>query len=158
MNLARLDMDGGSPAAAEAEIRTAIQRWPYFQPAWVNLADVLRVQGRDPDGEQVLRRALKTDDQNAAAHHALGLLLVRRRQVPEAVSEFERAAAVAPENPVRVCLRRGAEQRRPPDDALKSCAPPTSDSPEQSLLKPWPRSAATRAHGTTPVVGRRSPS
>jgi Flp pilus assembly protein TadD len=56
------------------------------------------VQGRDPDGEKVLRQALQIDDQNAAAHHALGLLLVRRRHVPEAVAEFARAAAVAPDN------------------------------------------------------------
>ena len=98
MNLARLDVDRGAPAAAEAELRTTIRRWPYFQPAWVNLADVLRTQDRDPEGEKVLRQAIATDDRNAAAHHALALLLVRRRDVPQAVSEFERASTLAPEN------------------------------------------------------------
>ena len=46
-------------------------------PAYVNLADLFRLQRREPEGEQLLRRALEIDPVNAAAHHALGLLLVR---------------------------------------------------------------------------------
>ncbi len=96
LNLALLDADTGTPGAAEAALRTAIRRWPYFRPAWVNLADTLRAQRRDAEGEAILRRALEVDAENDGAYHALGLLLVRRGQLSEALPALERAAALAP--------------------------------------------------------------
>jgi Flp pilus assembly protein TadD len=41
---------------------------------------------------------LKQDPRSAAAHHALGLLLVRQKRMPEAMTELEAAARLAPEN------------------------------------------------------------
>ena len=67
-------------------------------PAAVNLADLYRATGREGEGERVLREALGRDPRSAAAHHALGLLLVRRKQMPEALVELETAARLAPES------------------------------------------------------------
>ena len=71
---------------------------PRFGPASVNLADLYRATGRDAEGERVLRDALKQDPRSAAAHHALGLLLVRQKRMAEAMPELEAAARLAPES------------------------------------------------------------
>ena len=71
---------------------------PRFVPAAVNLADLYRAAGREAEGEQVLRDILKQDPRSAAAHHALGLLLVRQKRMPEAMPELEAAARLAPES------------------------------------------------------------
>jgi Flp pilus assembly protein TadD len=81
--------------AYEAALRLA----PWFVPAYVNLADLLRLSGRDDEAEPLLRRALKVDPHSAAVHHALGLLLVRRKRPGEALAELGRAAAAAPADP-----------------------------------------------------------
>jgi tetratricopeptide (TPR) repeat protein len=45
----------------------------------------------------VLRDALKQDARSGAAHHALGLLLVRQKRMAEALPELEAAARLVPE-------------------------------------------------------------
>jgi Flp pilus assembly protein TadD len=79
-------------AGAEASYRNALRLDPGFAPAYVNLADLYRLQGRDAEGETLLRRA--PDD--ASVHHALGLLLVRLGRLDEALPELARAVELAP--------------------------------------------------------------
>jgi Flp pilus assembly protein TadD len=85
-------------AEAEAELRTALALDPSFVPAAVNLADLHRAAGREAEGERVLRDVLERDPGSAAAHHALGLLLVRQKRMPEAMQELGAAARLAPES------------------------------------------------------------
>jgi Flp pilus assembly protein TadD len=98
VNLALVHAAQQRPAEAETELRTALELDPRFVPAAVNLADLYRATGRDPEGERVLRDVLKQDPSGAAAHHALGLVLVRGKRMPEAVVELEAAARLAPES------------------------------------------------------------
>ncbi|HUK65058.1 MAG TPA: tetratricopeptide repeat protein, partial [Dongiaceae bacterium] len=98
VNLALLYAARQRPAEAEAELRTALELDPRFVPAAVNLADLYRATGREAEGESVLRDVLKQDPSSAAAHHALGLLLVRGQRMPEAVAELQAAARLAPES------------------------------------------------------------
>jgi predicted CXXCH cytochrome family protein len=98
VNLALVHAAQQRPAEAETELRTALELDPRFVPAAVNLADLYRATGRDAEGERVLRDVLKQDPSGAAAHHALGLLLVRGKRMPEAVAELEAAARLAPDN------------------------------------------------------------
>jgi Flp pilus assembly protein TadD len=72
-------------------MRTALELDTRFVPAAVNLADLYRATGRDPDGERVLRDLLARDPRTAPAHHALGLLLVRQRRQADARHELETA-------------------------------------------------------------------
>jgi tetratricopeptide (TPR) repeat protein len=89
-HLGRLD-------AAEQAYRKAIRIDPTFGPAYVNLADLLRVRGRDGDGVALLREALTVVPGDAAVHHALGLALARQQRLPAALAALERAAELRPE-------------------------------------------------------------
>ncbi len=67
---------------------------PSFVPAVANLADLLRQTGRDPEGEALLRDALKRAPDEAALHEALALTLVRQQRKPEALQVLARARAL----------------------------------------------------------------
>ncbi|MFI5398260.1 MAG: multiheme c-type cytochrome [Candidatus Binatia bacterium] len=98
LNLGVLDARLGKVAPAEAAYQRAIRLQPVFIPPYVNLADVYRQQDRDADGERTLRQALTMHPPNGDVHHALGLLLVRQKRMPEAASELAKAAEQSPEN------------------------------------------------------------
>lgn len=99
LNLGALEVRLGNQARADADYHRAIRLQPSFMPPYVNLADLYREQGRDADGERVLRQALAIYPGSADAHHALGLLLVRQQRIGEALSELATAAQQSPENP-----------------------------------------------------------
>jgi predicted CXXCH cytochrome family protein len=88
----------GDASAAESELQSAIRLMPSSTPAYVNLADVYRVLGRDPDGESVLRSGLSRMPQSGALHYALGLVLTRLQRRDTALREFSRAAGLEPGN------------------------------------------------------------
>jgi Flp pilus assembly protein TadD len=80
------------------EFRAALALDDRFVPAWVNLADLMRLQGREADAEKALRGGLGVSPKDATLHHALGLSLVRQKQMPAALEELRLAAELAPEN------------------------------------------------------------
>jgi predicted CXXCH cytochrome family protein len=98
-NLGTFYGNQGDAAKAEEEIKAAIRLDPFFVPAYVNLADIYRATGRDPDGEHILREGLKVAPNSAILHHALGLALVRLKRSDEALRELERASTLDPGNP-----------------------------------------------------------
>ena len=89
-----LDLDD-----AEEAYLSARRAAPAFAPAAINLADLYRVQGRDDEGEAVLRQALADSPETPDLHHALGLLLVRQKRHEAAIELFERAYTLAPDRP-----------------------------------------------------------
>ena len=88
----------GDNERARQEYETAQRLEPYFAPAAVNLADLYRTQNRDDAGERVLREALKLTPEVPTLHRALGLLLVRRKNMTDALTEIRRAAELASED------------------------------------------------------------
>jgi Flp pilus assembly protein TadD len=97
-NLGTFYGNRGDPVKAEEEIKAAIRLDRFFIPAYVNLADLYRAGGRDPDGEVTLRQGLNVAPKNAILHHALGLVLMRLKRSDEALRELERATALEPGN------------------------------------------------------------
>ena len=87
----------GHPTEAAAEYRAALRLAPRYEPAYVNLADALRADGRNPDAEAVLRAGITALPLDATLHHALGLSLVRSGKLSQAIPELERAALLAPD-------------------------------------------------------------
>jgi predicted CXXCH cytochrome family protein len=98
VNLALLEANRRNLAAAERELQTAIRLGPHYVPAYVNLTDVYRVQGRDGEGEALLREALALLPGEAALHHTLGLVYARLERWDEALAELSLAVEAAPEN------------------------------------------------------------
>jgi len=98
VNLGTFYANRGDAAKAEPEIKAAIALDPGFVPAYVNLADLYRVQGRDAEGEGVLRDGLKQVPKSATLHHALGLVLVRLKRTDAALAELEQATVLEPGN------------------------------------------------------------
>jgi len=99
VNLGIVNVKRGDLEAARRDYDTALSLAPWFVPAWVNLADLLRLQGKDDEGATALRKALAVDPRSAAVHHALGLLLVRQKRAGEALAELAQAAELAPGAP-----------------------------------------------------------
>ncbi len=87
----------GQNAEAEAEYRAAIKLEPRFVQAYVNLADLYRGLNRDGDAEALLKQALAVAPEDAAAHHAMGLVLVREHRLPEATAMLAKAATLDPQ-------------------------------------------------------------
>jgi predicted CXXCH cytochrome family protein len=97
-NLGGFLAERGETVAAEAEYRAALALDPRFVPAWANLADLRRLQGREADAEATLREGLKVVPDAAALHHSLGLSLVRQQRKAEALRELRRATELEPGN------------------------------------------------------------
>ncbi|RKX34484.1 MAG: hypothetical protein DRP71_06875 [Verrucomicrobia bacterium] len=88
----------GDLIRAEQAYREAIELEPGFVPAYVNLADLYRQTGRDPEGEVLLQTGLE-EVEAASLHHVLGLLLARAGRLEEAQTSLGRAAALEEGDP-----------------------------------------------------------
>ena len=87
----------GETAKAEAAYQAALERDPAFVPAYLNRADLARQRGQENLARGILRAGLAVAPEAAALHHALGLALIRQRQIPDALAALKRAAEAAPE-------------------------------------------------------------
>ncbi len=77
---------------AELAYRNAIDMNPQLVAAYMNLADLYRMAGRDDAGRQSLLEATEVAPEEAAAWHALGLLETRAGQADTALEYLGRAA------------------------------------------------------------------
>ncbi len=89
-------IDGDLDKAEEAYLQ-AIEVDPLYPGTFINIADLYRMQGRDAEGERMLRRALEIYPESGDIRHALGLSLVRLRRPVEALGELKLAAETQPE-------------------------------------------------------------
>lgn len=97
-NLAAHYMRQGDATKAESSLRTALRLDPWFIPAYVNLADVLRASDRDADAESLLTEARRRSPKSAAVAHSLGLLKVRTGDMKSALELLGAATRLAPED------------------------------------------------------------
>jgi len=87
----------GDEQAAEAAYREALHLNSQLIPAYLNLADLLRGQSRDPDARKVLLQALAIFPENGPTLHALGLLETRSGQREIALAYLRQAAELEAE-------------------------------------------------------------
>ena len=99
VNLGVLSVQYGEMEAARASYLRALDRAPYFVPAYANLADLERALGRDEAAVGWLRQALELAPEEALTRYALGLALHRIGKSDEALSQLALAAKAAPERP-----------------------------------------------------------
>ena len=98
LNLGNYYAAKGEVDKAVAAYKKAAKLEDVFVPAYINLADLYRMQEKDADAYNVLLKAKQVAEDNADLHHALGLLLVRQKKTDAAVIELGAAARLAPEN------------------------------------------------------------
>jgi tetratricopeptide (TPR) repeat protein len=98
LNLATALAGLGRIAEAVEAAREALRLDPAFVPAYVNLADLHRMQRDDEAAERVLREGLRHAWASGAVHHALGLTLVRRGRLGAALAPLRDAMAREPAN------------------------------------------------------------
>jgi tetratricopeptide (TPR) repeat protein len=98
LNLGNLYARQGQTVKAEEEYKKAIQLWPGFIPAYVNLADLSRAMNHEDQSESWLLEAQKKAPTNASVVHSLGLLRARQHKTAESLALLERAMKLAPEN------------------------------------------------------------
>ena len=99
VNLGNLELDLGHLEAAEVAYERALEMLPSLAGAVVNLADLYRVTGRDPQAETLLREARESAPDDPVVHHALGLTLIRLSRQEEALASLRRAWELAPAEP-----------------------------------------------------------
>jgi hypothetical protein len=76
----------------------AIAMEPRLVPARVNMVDALRQLGDDERGRKILDEGIGLVPEAAALYHALGLLLVRERELEGALAALETAVELEPGN------------------------------------------------------------
>jgi predicted CXXCH cytochrome family protein len=97
-NLGGFFTERGRYQEAEAQFRSALTLDPAYVPAWVNLADLMRLRNREADVEALLREGLTHAPSDAMLHHVLGLSLVRQGRKTDALRELKLATELAPGN------------------------------------------------------------
>jgi tetratricopeptide (TPR) repeat protein len=117
VNLGNLHVSLGEIDAAESSYREALRVGPWFLPAYLNLADVMRHRGRDAEALPLLLAALEQAPENPDALHALGLLHVREGRMAEALEPLAHAARAAPERPRYALVYALAQQEAGSSDA-----------------------------------------
>lgn len=99
VRLGNLQARRGQTAEALAAYRRALALDPATVEAWINLADLERGRVGERGVEAILRQGLEALPEAADLHHALGLSLVRKQRLAEALPALERAAELAPAEP-----------------------------------------------------------
>ncbi len=96
LNLGNYYIATGDGLQAEKAYRQAINLSPAFTPALLNLADLYRANGLDRQAATLLEKAVKMSPEDPATHHAMGLALVRQKNLDEAVEFLGKAAELDP--------------------------------------------------------------
>ena len=86
----------GKLTEAAESLNTALRLQPCLVEAYLNRADLERARGDEAAAERAIRAALTCNPQNAAAHHALGLWLVRAHQSRAALVSLKKAVELLP--------------------------------------------------------------
>lgn len=95
VNLANYYAQTGDRQKAKKLYQQAISTAPYFVPAYLYLADLYRALNDDAAGVELLQKSLSKVRDKAAIQHALGLVFVRQKKLPQAVN-YLRLAAESP--------------------------------------------------------------
>jgi Flp pilus assembly protein TadD len=132
-------LDGrGDATGAEAGFRSVIAIDPRHFRAHNDLGLLYYRQGRAVDALLCFVAAVEADEKNAAGHANLGVMLLQGDDLPGAKASFERALAIAADQPTAthglraVCERLGIA---PP--LIPPAAPPTVDATATAAPDPF---------------------
>jgi len=98
VNLGSLYAGLGQYSKAEAAFRKALRLQSRYIPAYVNMAQLLSSRGREQEAYGLLKAGVSRLPDSADLEHALGLSLVRQKQLEPALAHLAKAAELAPDN------------------------------------------------------------
>ncbi|TKB43026.1 multiheme c-type cytochrome [Thalassotalea mangrovi] len=98
LNQSMLHIAFGEYNQAEQALKQAIQVDPYFDPSYVNLADLYRAMNQTENELAMYQAGLKAVPTSAALHYGYGMYLVRSGDKPQAVDAFSQAVTFGPDN------------------------------------------------------------
>jgi Tfp pilus assembly protein PilF len=87
-----------NPSEAEKAFKKAIKIEPYFEAAYINLADIYRAQQKPFQSNSILSKGIKNNPKSANLHYSYGLYFVRQKQITKAITFFVKAMTLMPEN------------------------------------------------------------
>jgi tetratricopeptide (TPR) repeat protein len=96
-NLANLALQESDHADAERLYKQAIELAPYYVPAYINLADLYRVQEDETRALELLMEALARNEKSGPLYHALGLAQIRSGVRTQGLSSLRKAYELAPD-------------------------------------------------------------
>ncbi|GGI93123.1 hypothetical protein GCM10007978_33460 [Shewanella hanedai] len=83
---------------AEQQLSASIMTDPYFEPSYVNLADIYRATGQTAKAKGVFENGLQHNPQSADLNYGFGLHLIRGKDYLSAERYLAQAAQLAPPN------------------------------------------------------------
>lgn len=138
INLGNFYSASNQAEAAERAYREALQLDPELVPAYVNLADHLRMNNRDSEGERLLNEGLKRLPDSADLHHSLGLLAIRQKNIGQALISLKRAVELEPQQTrfsyVYAVALAGVGRNDEAQAVVKSSLNVAPDDPEMKTL------------------------
>jgi len=91
-------LQSGDTKDAEKAFKATIDIEPYFDTAYINLADLYRSLQKPAQVNSVLIKGMKNLPKSGAIKYSYGLHLVRQKAIDKAVTFFEKAMSLSPEN------------------------------------------------------------
>ena len=98
INLGNLHQRLGNAGKALPYYEHGLKLDALFAPAYVNLADLYRVQEKDGDAARLLMEGMERLPEAGSIRHAYGLLLVRQSKLGDALLQLRRAVELEPGN------------------------------------------------------------
>ena len=92
-------LQSGDVLAAEKAFKSTIVIEPYFETGYINLADLYRSLQKPAQVSSVLVKGMKSLPKSGAMKYSYGLHLVRQKALVKAVTYFEQAMLLSPDNP-----------------------------------------------------------
>ena len=97
-NQGALALDQNDLLAAEKAFLGSIKVEPYFDAGYINLADVYRALQQPLKVEKTLVKGMNNIKNSGALNYVYGLFLVRQKNLAKAVTFFEQAMLLSPNN------------------------------------------------------------
>lgn len=98
LNQSLVNLNLNNPQQAKEDLRKGISIDPYFEPNYINLADIYRGEGKSKEEALILQQGLANNPGSALMHYSKGMQLIRNQQKKQAVNAFKQAMELEPEN------------------------------------------------------------
>lgn len=98
LNASLIHANQGNFDKAKAFLEAGISRDPFFEPNYINLANIYRSLGNSSLEASTLRKGLDTNKNSSLMHYAEGMRLIRSQDVKTAIIHFKAANDIDPNN------------------------------------------------------------